>query len=130
MFTSLRGRSVIVTGSSKGIGRGIALRFGLAGCKVLVVRASCAEAQAVAAEIVAAGGEARAFAARRDAASGYGRPWLRAAIDAFGGIDILCANAGIFPAARLGAHDGSRFRRVIGTNLKGPSWRSRPACRR
>ena len=37
MFTPLRGRSVIVTGSSKGIGRGIARRFALAGCKVLVV---------------------------------------------------------------------------------------------
>jgi NAD(P)-dependent dehydrogenase (short-subunit alcohol dehydrogenase family) len=31
MFTSLKGRSVIVTGASKCIGRGIALRFGLAG---------------------------------------------------------------------------------------------------
>jgi len=37
MFTSLKGRSVIVTGASKGIGRGIALRFGLAGCLVMVV---------------------------------------------------------------------------------------------
>ena len=37
MFASLEGRSVIVTGASKGIGRGIALRFGLAGCRVLVV---------------------------------------------------------------------------------------------
>ena len=60
MFTSLKGRSVIVTGASKGIGRGIALRFGLAGCQVLVVSRKLPEAERVAAEIVAAGGTRRA----------------------------------------------------------------------
>ena len=61
MFTPLRGRSVIVTGSSKGIGRGIALRFGLAGCKLLVVSRKLEESKAVAAEIVVAGGEAVSY---------------------------------------------------------------------
>ncbi len=37
MFDSVKGRSVIVTGASKGIGRGIALCFGAAGCQVMVV---------------------------------------------------------------------------------------------
>jgi 3-oxoacyl-[acyl-carrier protein] reductase len=55
MFSSLTGRSVIVTGASKGIGRGIALRFGAAGCQVLVVSLTLSEADGVAAEIVAAG---------------------------------------------------------------------------
>jgi len=36
MFTSLEGKTVIVTGASKGIGRGLALRFGQAGLNVLV----------------------------------------------------------------------------------------------
>ena len=48
MFTSLKGRSVIVTGASKGIGRGLAQRFGLAGCKVLVVSRNLGEAKSAA----------------------------------------------------------------------------------
>ena len=48
MFTSLSGRSVIVTGASRGIGRGLALRFGQAGCQVLVVSRKLAEAERVA----------------------------------------------------------------------------------
>ena len=118
MFTSLKGRSVIVTGASKGIGRGIALRFGLAGCRVLVVSRKSSEAEGVVAEIVAAGGTARGFAAdvTRQAEM---KAMADAAIAAFGTIDILCANAGIFPAAKLGAMTEADFDAVIGTNLKG-----------
>jgi 3-oxoacyl-[acyl-carrier protein] reductase len=118
MFTPLRGRTVIVTGSSKGIGRGIARRFGLAGCKLLVVSRKLAEAKGAAAEIVAAGGEARGFAADVTSQADM-EAMARAAIDAFGAIDILCANAGIFPAAKLGAMTAADFDAVIGTNLKG-----------
>jgi 3-oxoacyl-[acyl-carrier protein] reductase len=118
MFIPLRGRSVIVTGSSKGIGRGIALRFGLAGCKLLIVSRKLDEAKAVAAEIVAAGGEARAFAADVTSQADM-EAMAQAAIDAFGAIDILCANAGIFPAAKLGVMTAADFDAVIGTNLKG-----------
>jgi len=118
MFTPLRGRSVIVTGSSKGIGRGIALRFGLAGCKLLVVSRKLDEAKTVAAEIVAAGGQAHGFAGDVTSQADM-EAMARAAIDAFGAIDILCANAGIFPAAKLGSMTAADFDRVIGTNLKG-----------
>jgi 3-oxoacyl-[acyl-carrier protein] reductase len=118
MFASLEGRSVIVTGGSKGIGRGIALRFGLAGCKVLVVARDLKSAQAVAGEIGAAGGSALGFAAdvTRQAEM---QAMAEAAIGSFGGIDILCANAGIFPAAKLGVMTEADFDAVIGTNLKG-----------
>jgi len=118
MFASLEGRSVVVTGGSKGIGRGIALRFGLAGCKVLVVARNLSAAEAVAGEIVAAGGTARGFAAdvTRQAEM---QAMAQAAIESFGGIDILCANAGIFPAAKLGAMTEADFDAVVGTNLKG-----------
>jgi 3-oxoacyl-[acyl-carrier protein] reductase len=43
----------------------------------------------------------------------------QAALDAFGAIDVLCANAGIFPSARLGDMTGAEFDRVLHTNLKG-----------
>jgi 3-oxoacyl-[acyl-carrier protein] reductase len=118
MFTPLKGRSVIVTGASKGIGRGIARKFGAVGCSVVVVSRDLAASSAVAAEIQREGGLARPFAAD------VSRPadtesMAKFALDAFGGIDILCANAGIFPAAKLGEMSESDFDTVIGTNLKG-----------
>lgn len=118
MFTSLAGRTVIVTGASKGIGRGIARRFGSAGCNLLVVSRKLSEAQIVAAEIVAAGGHAAAFAADVARESDT-HAMAQAAVDAFGAIDILCANAGIFPGAKLGVMTAADFDEVIGTNLKG-----------
>lgn len=118
MFTSLKGRSVIVTGASKGIGRGIVRRFGEVGCHVLVVSRRLAEADKVAAEIVAAGGSAKGFAADVSV-DAEAKAMAAAAVEAFGGIDILCANAGIFPAAKLGAMTEADFDTVINTNLKG-----------
>lgn len=118
MFTSIQGRSVIVTGSSKGIGRGIALRFALAGCRVLVVSRKRSEAEVVAAEIVAAGGTALGLAADVSRQADM-QAMAQAAVESFGGIDILCANAGIFPAAKLGAMTEADFDLVLGTNLKG-----------
>jgi 3-oxoacyl-[acyl-carrier protein] reductase len=118
MWSSLKGRTVIVTGSSRGIGRGIALCFGTAGCNVLAVSRQIAEAEKVAAEITVAGGTAKAIAAdvtRHEAMQAM----AQAALDAFGRIDILCANAGIFPAATLDTMTEADFDAVIGTNLKG-----------
>jgi 3-oxoacyl-[acyl-carrier protein] reductase len=118
MFTPLEGRSVVVTGASKGIGRGIALRFGLAGCRVLVVSRKSHEAEGVAAEIAAAGGTAKGLAADVSRRADM-QAMAAAAVESFGGIDILCANAGIFPAAKLGAMTEADFDAVMGTNLKG-----------
>lgn len=115
MFTSLEGKTVIVTGASKGIGRGIARRFGAAGLNVLVVSRTLAEGERVAGEI---GDHASAFAAdvtrEEDCAA-----MAAAAMDRYGSIDVLCANAGIFPAAKLGTITAADFDHVIGTNLKG-----------
>ena len=115
MFTSLEGRTVIVTGASKGIGRGLALRFGQAGLNVLVVSRALAEAEKVAAEI---GPKASAFAADVTKAEDMAA-MAAAALERYGSIDVLCANAGIFPAAKLGEMTGEDFDHVIGTNLKG-----------
>jgi 3-oxoacyl-[acyl-carrier protein] reductase len=115
MFQSLAGRTVIVTGGSKGIGRGIAKRFGAAGLNVLVVSRHLAEAEKVAKEI---GGKASGFAA--DVADTAGAQAIAdAALDRYGSIDVLCANAGIFPAAKLGEMTAADFDHVLGVNLKG-----------
>jgi Dehydrogenases with different specificities (related to short-chain alcohol dehydrogenases) len=115
MFTPLEGRTVIVTGASKGIGRGIALRFGQAGLNVLVVARGLADAERVAAEI---GPKASAFAADVTSPDDC-TAMASAALDRYGSIDVLCANAGIFPAAKLGDMTAADFDHVIGTNLKG-----------
>ena len=64
MSSSLAGRSVIVTGGSKGIGKGIARVFGKAGAKVFIVSRNLAEAEAAADEIRRSGGTAKGFCRR------------------------------------------------------------------
>ncbi|MFD1331953.1 3-oxoacyl-ACP reductase FabG [Methylopila musalis] len=107
-------RVAIVTGGSKGIGKGIARGFAKAGYRVLVVSRNLAEAEAVAAEI---GGGASGVAA--DLTTGEGnRAMAAAALDRYGAIDALCANAGAFPAAKLADMTEADFDFVINTNLK------------
>ena len=118
MFTSIAGRTVIVTGASRGIGKGIARRFGEVGCNVLIISRSLEAAEGVANEINAAGG--RASAATIDVADpNQAAHMAEIAIERYGTIDILCANAGIFPASRLERMTAEEFDDVIGTNLRG-----------
>lgn len=114
MFDSLAGSTVIVTGGSKGIGKGIARRFGEAGFNVLVVSRHLAEAEKTAAEI---GPKASGFAADVSDLEGC-QAMAAAALERYGSIDVLCANAGIFPAAKLDVMTTGDFDHVIGTNLR------------
>ncbi|HEX3983831.1 MAG TPA: 3-oxoacyl-ACP reductase FabG [Acidisoma sp.] len=118
MFTSLAGRVVIVTGASKGIGRGIAKRFAEVGCRVVVVGRDHVAARLVAEDIAVTGGRAVAISA--DIATEAGAYAIAAAaVDHFGGIDILCANAGIFPSAKIAEMTVQDFDEVMGINLRG-----------
>jgi len=115
MLTSIAGRSVIVTGASKGIGKGIARVFANQGAKVLVVSRTLDEAQAVAEEI---GNGASGFSA--DIASWeQSQAMAEAAVERNGGLDILCANAGIYPQTNIEDMDVQEWDQVMGTNLKG-----------
>lgn len=114
MLKSLQGKTVIVTGGSRGIGKGIARRFGEVGANVLVVSRKLSDAEAVAAEI---GPNASGFEA--DVSDGAQcDAMVAAALERYGSLDILCANAGIFPSARLGEMTAADFDHVISTNLK------------
>jgi 3-oxoacyl-[acyl-carrier protein] reductase len=115
MFTPLEGRSVVVTGASKGIGKGIAACFARAGARVLVVGRDGDAASATAEEL---GNGASAFAA--DVADPEAcAAMAAAAVERHGGIDVLCANAGIFPDVKLSDMSAADIDQVLGTNLKG-----------
>lgn len=115
MLTSISGRSVIVTGASKGIGKGIARVFAGQGAKVLIVARTLADAEAAAEEI---GNGASAFSA--DVGDwDQCRAMAEAAAARHGGIDVLCANAGVYPQTGIEDMDPSEWDLVMGTNLRG-----------
>lgn len=115
MFTSLTGRSVVVTGGSKGIGRGIATVFARAGARVLVTGRDEESLAIACAEI---GGETSYVIADVSVREDCDR-MAATAVERHGGIDVLCANAGIFPAARLDEMTADDLTTVMATNLNG-----------
>ena len=118
MLTSISGRSVIVTGASKGIGKGIARVFAKSGGKVLAVSRHLTEAEAAAAEIQQGGGTAKGFAADVTQSADM-QKMAEAAASLHGGIDVLCANAGAFPQAKIEDLSGEDWDALMAQNLKG-----------
>jgi 3-oxoacyl-[acyl-carrier protein] reductase len=118
MLTSIEGRSVIVTGASKGIGKGIARVFASKGACVLVASRDLSQAEAAAAEIRAGGGIAEAISADVSKVEDNVR-MAETAMERHGGIDILCCNAGIYPSASLFDLAAADWDQVMDTNLKG-----------
>jgi 3-oxoacyl-[acyl-carrier protein] reductase len=118
MSASLRGKSVIVTGGSKGIGKGIAGVFADHGAKVLIVARDVNDAEATVQALSKGGATIGAFAADVTRFSDM-EAMAKAAVDRHGGLDVLCANAGIFPQAKIEEMSPESWDDVINTNLKG-----------
>jgi len=118
MFTSIAGRAVVVTGGSRGIGKGIARVFAGAGGRVLIVGRDADVATSAAADLSAGGAEVSHVLADVSRREDCHRIAATAA-ERLGGIDVLCANAGIFPAAPLAEMTDQDIDEVLGTNLKG-----------
>lgn len=114
----LDGRVAVVTGSSRGIGRAIALELAQRGAKVVInYNSNSAAADEVVKQIEANGGEAIAVQANV-ADFDQAEALIKSAVDTYGQIDILVNNAGITRdniIARLKEDDWDA---VIGTNLK------------
>ena len=112
-------KSVLVTGSSRGIGKAIALRLARDGYQVVVhCRSRRLDADTVAAEIEAAGGKARVLQfdiAEREATAAA----LAADIEAHGCYYGVVANAGVARDTAFPAMTGEEWDQVLGTNLDG-----------
>lgn len=118
MFTSIEGRSVVVTGASRGIGFGIASTFASAGAKVLISGRDADGVRSAVSRLADQGYEV--FGRTVDVADRSSCDELAAyAVEVMGGIDILCANAGVFPSVRLSDMTPEQLEEVLGINLKG-----------
>ena len=118
MFNSLQGRSAIVTGGSKGIGRGIAETFARAGVNVVVTGRNQADIDVCVAELSGLDGSVSGVAADVTSPDDCRRA-VATAVERHGSLDIVCANAGIFPSGRLQDLTPDDLEQVMGVNFKG-----------
>ena len=114
----LKDKVAIVTGSSSGIGKAIALRFGAEGAKVVVTARRMALCEQTVAQITKRGGEA--WAIQTDVADERAvERLIEETVKRYGRLDILVNNAGIFGGKRLADTTTKDFDEVMDVNLRG-----------
>jgi 3-oxoacyl-[acyl-carrier protein] reductase len=120
-MTSLSGKTALVTGASRGIGRATALALTKAGAQVLAHFGSAkAEAETTVAAIRGAGGKAEAIGADLSAADGAHRLAERVRTIVGARLDILVANAGVSKAAPIEETSVDDFDRLFAVNVRAP----------
>jgi NAD(P)-dependent dehydrogenase (short-subunit alcohol dehydrogenase family) len=118
---NLSGKTALVTGASRGIGRASALALAKAGAQVLVHYGTGEkEAASVVADIVRAGGRAEKIAADLRAADGPHILAMRVRAIVGDRLDILIANAGISKAATLEETTVDEFNDLFAVNVRAP----------
>jgi 3-oxoacyl-[acyl-carrier protein] reductase len=118
VFTPVTGRTVLVTGGTKGIGKGIARTFIEAGARLAIVGRDPDAGAAAVADLGRDGGEVAFISADVSSAAGTER-MVAETVQRFGSLDVLCANAGIFPDVRLEDMTEQDIDAIFATNVKG-----------
>ncbi|KIK12816.1 hypothetical protein PISMIDRAFT_25629 [Pisolithus microcarpus 441] len=109
------GKTVIITGAGAGLGRAYALMYGRLGANVVVNDVNEKGASGVCKEVEAAGGKAVPVVCSAE----EGERIVKAALDAFGGVHVLVANAGILRDRSFAAMTEQEWDTVIAVHLRG-----------
>jgi NAD(P)-dependent dehydrogenase (short-subunit alcohol dehydrogenase family) len=117
MNISLEGKTALVTGASRGIGRAIAAAYSAAGASVMLTSRKIDQLEAAAAEM---SGPVEVFAANAGDPEAA-KACVAATVERFGAVDILVNNAATNPyfGPTLGVDEG-RFDKTFQVNIKGP----------
>lgn len=128
-MTALQDKIAVITGASRGIGRGIALEFAKRGAAIVVNYHSRADAaQEVVEQITAAGGTAIAISGDVSTEEGANN-LIKVTVDTYGKIDILVNNAGTTRDNVIMMMSADDFDTVIQTNLRSAWLCSKAAVR-
>jgi NADP-dependent 3-hydroxy acid dehydrogenase YdfG len=118
MSNNIEGKIVVITGASSGLGEATARHLSELGAVVVLGARRVDRIDALAAELVAAGG--KALAVQTDVTdSGQVQKLVDAAVDTYGRIDVIINNAGLMPHSPLERRKIADWDRMIDVNIKG-----------
>lgn len=115
----LDGKTAFVTGAGRGIGRAIALKLASDGANVVVNDLDAEPATEVVAEIEALGGRGLAFPGSVTQPD-FGDAFIKAGVDAFGGVEIIVNNAGYTFDSLINKMSDHQFDAMMDVHLKAP----------
>lgn len=129
MTPALQDKIAIVTGGGQGLGQAICLRLAKEGCHVVVADVQDQIAQATATDIAKATGRTVVPFKTDVTQEQQVKALFDMAIERFGQVDIVVANAGILIAEPIAEADADKWRAVINVNLVGSFLTMKHACR-
>jgi NAD(P)-dependent dehydrogenase (short-subunit alcohol dehydrogenase family) len=113
------GQTALVTGAASGIGRALALAFRAEGLHVVGTDVNAAALQALAAAALADGGAARFTVRTLDVRDAVAVETLAGSLDATGGVQVLCNNAGVLVPRSVWEHSDAEWRWLFDVNVHG-----------